>query len=220
MNRIASQVRGKGRPKLAEAAEIDRVIRDAALKVLLEQGQAATLNAVAVAAGLSRKTVYARYPNKEELFLVVIRSLMEDAESIAYDASGDAEHRLLNYIEAMLRIISRPESKAIQHLVAVNPTYIAVLRAELLQTIHRLFFVPLHEIVSSGVERGEFVVDDLDATTRVIMNLILAESVSHERDENGSSGDEAGRAQLLANLLTRGLIPRPDGVVRHHEGSP
>lgn len=211
MNRIASQVRGKGRPKLAEAAEIDRVIRDAALKVLLEQGQAATLNAVAVAAGLSRKTVYARYPNKEELFVVAIRELIENADSIAYDASGESEQRLLSYIETTLRVISRPESKAIQHLLVVNPTYIAVLRPELLQTTHKLFFAPLREIVALAVERGEFVVDEVDATARMIMNLILAESVALESEQNGRSSDEAGRAQLLANLLTRGLTPRPDG---------
>ena len=55
-----AELRRKGRPKLEEAAQIERAIRDAAFKVLLEQGEAATLNAVAQAAGISRKSLYAR----------------------------------------------------------------------------------------------------------------------------------------------------------------
>lgn len=205
---MAAAPRGKGRPTLTEAAEIDRVIRKAALHVLLEQGEAATMNAVAVVAGLSRKTVYARYPNKSELFLTVIRELMENATEIAYDRSGDAEDRLYSFICAALRIVSEPDAQAIQRLLSLNPTYIAALKPEMQHAVGTLFLMPLRELLREAAERGEFVIDELDATARIIMVVILAERLAPDRAGGGRLGSgEASTARLLTRLLTRGLRP-------------
>jgi AcrR family transcriptional regulator len=121
---MASSARGKGRPKLTEAGEIDRAIREAALQVLLEHGEAATMNAVAVAAGISRKSLYARHPNKTELFLEAIRELLKPTGALVYDTSGTATERLKSYVEAALAVIVLPQSLTIQRLLTIDPAYI------------------------------------------------------------------------------------------------
>lgn len=205
--------RSKGRPKLQEATAIDGAIRDAALNVLLEHGEAATLNAVAVAAGLSRKTVYARYSNKSALFIEVIRELLEGAMGVEYDATGSAEQRLFNYIEAAIKLVRTPKARSIQRLLTVDVAYIAALKAEMLSATRKHFFLPLVELLREADRNGEFVIAHVEATANVLITMIFADSVNPHDEEKMwcSPGDPEGHAEFVTNLITRGLLPRGPG---------
>jgi AcrR family transcriptional regulator len=202
--------RGKGRPNLAERAEIDRAIREAAMQVLREQGEAATLNAVAQVAGLSRKSVYARYPNKTELFLAVIRDQLELVTGIRYDRAGHFEDRLRNYIEAAIEVIATPGSRAIQRLLSLDPAYIAALRPQMLAATRRLFLVPLIELLRNAAQSGEAELEDAEATARMLMPMIFAESFDWDRtgDMSDSPIGRGRYAVRVAKLIARGLVPR------------
>jgi AcrR family transcriptional regulator len=202
--------RHKGRPKLEEAAEIERAIRAAAITTLLDHGEGATLNAVAQAAGLSRKSVYARYANKAELFIAVIRDLLTRATSVEFDVTGSIEQRLLNYIRAALAMITKPSSLIIQRLLTDDPVYIATLKCEMQNATHKQFFEPLRALLLQGNASGELVVDDVDATTRVLIKLILAECVMPNRDVPPWQTDEELDAyvRFMVNLIFLGLRPR------------
>ena len=203
---MATGARGKGRPKLTEAAEIDRTIREAALKELLEHGEGATMHAVANSAGLSRKSLYARYPNKTQLFQEVIRELLTGVRGLEYDTSGNAEERLLHYIEAALGVISRQQSQALQRLLTMDPVYLAALRTDLLAASHKLFFAPLQTLLSEAKERSELAVEDVHATTLALMRLIFSESIALGNDE--APTEPRVYAAFLTKLITRGLLPR------------
>lgn len=207
---MTTGARSKGRPKLTETAEIDRAIRDAALQVLLEHGEAATMNAVAVAAGLSRKSVYARYPNKAELFLAVIGELLQGAGSLNYDRNGSAEERLLHYLEAAFSAIARPQSKAIQRLLTMDPAYIAALKSDMLAATRRIFYEPLRELLDEAQRSGELAIEDIDATARVVIRLIFTASMASEPHAEGwlTSPEPEEYPAFLTRLITRGLTPR------------
>ena len=65
--------RARRRPTRAEAAELDGRLRKAAVETFLEHGfHGTTMDAVARAAGITRRTLYARYPDKGALFAEVI----------------------------------------------------------------------------------------------------------------------------------------------------
>lgn len=205
-----SATRSKGRPNLKEAAAINRAIRDAAIKALLQHGEAATLNAVALGAGLSRKSVYARYSSKSEMFLDVLRGLLESAEDVEFDTAGPVEERLFNYIRAALNRIATPESRAIQRLLTADPAYIAALRPDMLKATHRHFFVPLRGLLEEAQSKGELVTTDIDSTTSVLIKLIFAEGMTPETNERNwlSSHTPEDYARFVTNLMTRGLLPR------------
>lgn len=207
---MAEKLRGRGRPKRTETQGFDRAIRKAALQVLLEQGEAASMNAVAKAAGLSRKTLYARYPNKEELFLEVIGGLLQGVRRLDYDARGAAEDRLLHYIEAACEQISRPEAQAIQRLLTANPAYIAALRSDMLAATRKRFLEPLHALLGDAMISGELVLDDVEETARVILRLILAETMTADGDAPPRSAhtEQSDYPAFLARLIARGLVPR------------
>jgi len=207
---MAAGTRGKGRPKLTETAAIDRAIRDAALHVLLEHGEAATMNAVALSAGISRKSLYARYPNKEELFLAVIGELLQRANSLEYDTGGSAEDKLRHYIEAAFNVISRPQSQALQRLLTKDPVYIAALRSEMLAVTQKLFLEPLLALLEAAKQSGEWSVDDVGATARAVFGMIFAEPMVADHDQKTllMPAKQEDRAAFLTSLITRGLAPR------------
>lgn len=206
---MVAGARGKGRPSLTETAEIERAIRDAALHVLLEQGGAATMNAVALAAGISRKSLYARYPNKEELFLDVIRGLVKPATPLAYLAEGGPEKRLIHFIERALAGISQPESLAIQQLLRMNPGYIAAVRPDMIEATHKIIGLPLVALLRELAEAGELLVDDVEATARAIISLILAEGLAADgKIEPMTPERRIGHAQFVTRLVAHGLMPR------------
>lgn len=69
-----------GRPSTEEAAQLPGRLLDAAQAVFVEKGYArATVEDIAKAAGTSRKTVYTRYANKDEILAAVIDRILEAA---------------------------------------------------------------------------------------------------------------------------------------------
>ncbi len=62
-----------GRPTQAEALQLTERLREAAADTFLEYGyDRTTMEAVARAAGITKRTLYARYPDKRRLFIAVI----------------------------------------------------------------------------------------------------------------------------------------------------
>ncbi|MFF2846322.1 TetR/AcrR family transcriptional regulator [Streptomyces sp. NPDC058001] len=62
-----------GRPTLEQAARLDGDIREAALRLFLEQGYESTsMDAIAVAAGTTKASLYARFRGKEAVFSSVL----------------------------------------------------------------------------------------------------------------------------------------------------
>lgn len=201
--------RGKGRPSLAEAEAIDVAIRAAALRVILEQGEAATLHAVAQAAGLSRKTVYARYANRIALFTAAIRTLLLTTGSLHFEDRGSVAERLHNYILAAQRAIEAPRAKALRRLLAVDPAYIASLRDDLMAASRNLFFNPLLRMLEAGAANGEIVVTDPALTARLLMRLIFADGTEFgEGRLRRTAGDPAIAARVLTDFVMHGLLPR------------
>jgi AcrR family transcriptional regulator len=203
--------RRKGRPNLAETADIERAIRAAALDVLIEHGEAATLNAVAQAAGISRKSLYARYHNKADLFIDVICGLMDEADTITFAASGRFEQDLYAFIRRMIDIISDGPSVTIQRLLEIDPAYIRALRPQMRTSANRLFEQPLANLLRDAANRGEIVSGDADITARTIVKLVFAETHSFgtERDAPRSDRWQEHYAAFLSDFICKGLLPRP-----------
>jgi TetR/AcrR family transcriptional regulator, mexJK operon transcriptional repressor len=82
----------RGRPR--DAAK-DEVIIQAAGELFMERGyEAASMDAVALAAGVSKATIYARYPDKEALFRAVLKWKCESTVTPAsFDPAPDRSVR-------------------------------------------------------------------------------------------------------------------------------
>src|SRR3546814_7712576 len=97
------------------------------------------MNAIVQAAGLTRKTVYARYNNKEALFVAVLRQLMRSAPESRpeLDEHRPLEEALRSFILSALTQLCRPEVLAIRQLMVANRDLVARVRPDIIQAIDR-----------------------------------------------------------------------------------
>ncbi|MBW8754197.1 MAG: TetR/AcrR family transcriptional regulator [Sphingomonadales bacterium] len=90
----------RGRPSAQRVAAIDAAIRAAALELFMEVGfDAASMDAIAAAAPVSKGTLYARYESKELLFHAVLEEEFERWSRRA----GAEDHLLTNELGPRLR---------------------------------------------------------------------------------------------------------------------
>lgn len=106
--------RPRGRPTAQRAEKIDRTILDVALQLFLERGfEGATIEGVAERAGVSKGTVYARFPGKEALFKKVIEHALQSWSSQAgqFDhlMPGDTAGRLHFHADTLGRMFCSRE---------------------------------------------------------------------------------------------------------------
>jgi len=97
------ETRSRGRPRDAAARQ---AIVKATLTLLAERGfQAATMDAIADRAGVSKNTIYRRWDSKEELFADALSELTVDAELKEQD---DLYALLLEHIRDVARVLADP----------------------------------------------------------------------------------------------------------------
>jgi AcrR family transcriptional regulator len=112
-----------------------------------------SMEAVAVAARVSKATIYRRWPSKDALVLDLIADADDQAEA-DQRSSGDARADLLEWLRRGLEGERSPLGEALQHLVrraAEDPALAAGLRRRELRRHRDRFAV----IVERGVRAGQ-----------------------------------------------------------------
>jgi AcrR family transcriptional regulator len=126
-----------GRPSRQDAPLLTERIIDAATEIFLRDGYAAaSLEAMAAAAGVSKRTLYARFAGKPALFQVVLARLVArwlpgfDAE---LEQAQGLEAALLAAGRVILATALMPEALALHRLIAAEIGRVAELGAVLRQ---------------------------------------------------------------------------------------
>jgi len=111
----------KGRPTAAQVLAIERAILNVATDQFLADGYNGTsMDAVAAAAGVSKGTLYSRYPDKEALFRAVVEHRVEawsaEASKQNWNLGEGLEERLKHYAKLMMARAVSAESRAFDRL--------------------------------------------------------------------------------------------------------
>lgn len=109
-----------GRPSLNEAARLDGKILDAATHLFFAHGYgAASMEAVAKHARVSKRTLYDRYSRKPELFRAVVNRIIENLRlsSGRRNEAVGFEDALLALAKSMLAATLTPEALALNRLI-------------------------------------------------------------------------------------------------------
>ena len=114
-------VRRGGRPSRADALRLRQRILEAATELFLEQGYGSTtIEAVAVRAGISKRTFYHRFDDKEKLFAAVVHDIIAQIRPPAEVPliEGATVHDALRRLAGMiLRAALSPKAIALHRLV-------------------------------------------------------------------------------------------------------
>ncbi|MBL8350786.1 MAG: TetR/AcrR family transcriptional regulator [Burkholderiaceae bacterium] len=125
--------RTQGRPSAAEAAALPRRLLDAALLVFTEHGYArASMDTISRAAGVSRKTLYARYANKAEVLAAVVDRLLvgslgPDPTTAAGPSKQDPRASLLALARELASLSSSAPVAGLNRLILAEAAHVPVL---------------------------------------------------------------------------------------------
>ena len=114
--------RPRGRPRPEDVADIEDKLLSIALQEFQEQGfGAASVTRIVETAGMSKTTLYSRYPSKELLFRAILKRQIERYSpwaSLTADAGPlDLELGLKNYANRTLKLSLENDELAVNHLI-------------------------------------------------------------------------------------------------------
>jgi TetR/AcrR family transcriptional repressor of mexJK operon len=174
---------GGGRPTREEAEARDARLLDVATGLFMERGfDGTSIDAVAEAAGVSKPTVYARYRDKRDLFVAVLRGRIRKwlapvsaaAEAQAIETSPKSIKTTLHELSRhMVAYTLAPEAGALQRILsaqAVQFPELAKLANEegWLRTVRGV-----SSILRQSAARGQIKVDDPELAADMFLNLVL-----------------------------------------------
>jgi TetR/AcrR family transcriptional regulator, mexJK operon transcriptional repressor len=157
-------------------------IRGHAQRLFLARGfDGTSTDAIAAEAGVSKQTLYAHFPSKEELLADVLRHLIDEDPNHQLLARDRANNATAEEVRQALTVLA-------QNLIAnvMQPDYLALMRVVIAETprlphLGSLFRATVPErvlghiraILESGQASGVIVPGDTDAASRMLAGAML-----------------------------------------------
>lgn len=195
-----------GRRRTKRSAPTKEAILEAAARMLAEHGyEAASLEAVALEAGVTKATLYYHFESKEAIYAAVLtRYLAETVERLEADAEkgGTATEVFLRIIASQLEDTLSPSKRYIhyQEIVRTDSDTHDTIRAA-----QRRYEDAVAAVIQRGQESGEFMEGDPKVLAFLIIGSI-GRTARWYRPEGRVPEEEFRRtiAQLLLGGLLRG----------------
>ena len=173
-------------------------ILDATL-ALLEHDPRPSFVEIARDAGVSRPTLYAHFPTREELITAVVRHAVErtaaDFEAARLD-DGPAPEALERLVTTAWRSISGRHRTVVAHSLSLDP--------QLRREAHEAGLAPMRRLIERGKREGAFR-DDLP--TEWMVSVVYALLHGAAEDVTGGRLDEGSAGELVHATLIAALSP-------------
>jgi AcrR family transcriptional regulator len=203
----------RGRPTRVEATELKERLREGAVSAFLEYGyDGATMEAIARAAGITKRTLYARYPDKRAVFVDVIpwafsRAVDRDLNRKTND--DDLPGALTEIGRGAIKRALDPDTRRL-HRVVMNesdrfPEF--DISAETLGWSRRQRQVM--DLLRYHQEAGTIEIDDIELAAEHF--LAMVEALPARLADFGvfrSKRQEERHLKLAVDIFLRGILPR------------
>jgi len=203
-----------GRPTREEAELLSEKIVDGAAQLMLEHGYSGTsIEAVANLAGVAKRTLYHRFPDKRDLFTAVIERRRDQFLSPVAKisaAGGTIEDRLQQIGRHMLDWGMKSDAISLKRLLAAEAERFPELLVTTYTTGRNRTIEILSGILDREVEQGNLQVEDTRFAAMQFLQMIMgpAELLTHH-DHTECTGE--GRQEYIektVRLFLRGCLPR------------
>ncbi|MET9214728.1 MULTISPECIES: TetR-like C-terminal domain-containing protein [unclassified Nocardia] len=189
--------RPRGRPR---DTTVDERVLDAAVEELADKGIAEfSITAVAARARAAKRSIYARWPQREDLILAAMSTL---AAGLVPPHTGTISGDLTVLLDQIAAVFVEPRLTILQRCTAEIAEYPDMYAAFKRDSIDRCL-AAIEDALRDAVTRGE-VRGDIDAT-------VVAETITGAlmlRAAHPPSGLPAERRQDLVRLVLDGARPR------------
>lgn len=121
----AAERPGVGRPTREQQERRHEELLNIALDIFLERGfEQTTMEEIATQVGMSKRTVYARYPDKAELFKATVRRAIErytvPREALEAVATDDLEETLAAIARLRIANLAKPVATKLQRILSAQ----------------------------------------------------------------------------------------------------
>ncbi len=190
--------RGPGRPR---EPETDRRILDAALHLMAEQGYARmSMDQVAALAGVTKPTIYRRYPGKVQLAMAAIVVYCAD---VSLEAVGDTRIDLLGQLDQLRYALDRPNGMGMVGTVLSEeretPELLASFREHLVGPRRKA----IRAILERARDRGEL---RADADLAIAATLLVGAYYAHYL---GGAPFPDGWSEGVVDAVLRSILRQP-----------
>lgn len=204
-NRPREKGRGPGRPSREEAAARAEELLDSALDLFLENGfEATTIEAISSRLGMSRRTIYARYGDKDTLFRAALQRAIDawivPVETLRAAESDSLAATLMGVARLWRANMQRPSG---WRLVRIANTE-AFTRPEVAQYLRAQMSAGTVDYVADLLQRhlrdGDPVPDAADAAATFMILMVegaIQQMVWDQVDEQEAERVLAYRVQLF-----------------------
>jgi len=175
--------RGRGgRPTQAEAERRHDALLRTAADLFIEHGlQGVSVDAIARAAGVAKRFIYARYADKGELFAAAIERLIEDRTGplYAYEVRDEpVEEGLLEFARRLLDLALKPQTLALfRMLIREAPRFPQLARLDAELNRHK-GLVAIARVLRIYAERGEIALGNLEMLAE-LFGVLVVRSAQH-----------------------------------------
>ncbi len=190
--------RAPGRPR---EPETDARILDAAFRLMAQGGYVRmSMDAVAAEAGVTKPTIYRRWPSKIELAMAALRAYCDASRPLVV---GDTRADLIAELEHFRRALSRPHGMSLYGMVLAEehetPELLAAFRESLVVPRRRA----LRAILAAAQARGELrPAADIALAVNMLVGAFYAQYVA-------GVPFAADWSATLVDTLLRGLAKEP-----------
>ena len=188
--------RAPGRPRDGRA---DRAILDAALELLAEVGPTGlSVEEVAARAGVSKATIYRRFPTKDDLVVASLSCLVVNVPDDL--PAGTVQERLVALMRLWWETYAVSPNGVVFHRVLAhaksNPRLFEAFYDEVIEPRREMFRGVLRDAMASGELRP-------DADVELIITVIIGTSVytNQTRSAGRDPAPGAGPAELVDAIL-------------------
>ncbi|MBI3699265.1 MAG: TetR/AcrR family transcriptional regulator [Afipia sp.] len=154
-----------------------RQIMDGAHRVFMEHGfDAASMNEIARAAGVSKGTLYVYFPDKSRLFEAIVEQEVLEQGKLAFDfdPSIPAEKTLREFGRAYIELICRPGGDSSVRTVMGIAERMPELGRRFYENVIQHTFDTFGEYLKARVKAGELVINDVSLASPQFLMMCQA----------------------------------------------
>ena len=168
-----------GRPTREQAQTRHGELLDAALDHFLDRGyETATIEAIAGQVGMTKRTVYGRYPDKAALFRAAVHRAIErysiSEERIAATDCGDLEQTLRNIARLRIDLVASPQGMKLQRIINTESYRFP----EIFSEVYEIGALPtirfLARLLKRETERGDLAIAEPALAANVFMSMVVS----------------------------------------------
>jgi len=205
---------GAGRPTREQAEQRHEELLDRALELFLERGfELVTMEAIAAAVGMTKRTVYARYEDKRALFKAAVQRAVDrwivPVETLQAVETDDLETTLIEVARIRLANAISPTGLRLQRIVNAESYRFPEIFDQSFDQGTRPTLAYLADLLKRHAAKGEVQIEDADIAASVFLSMVIGGPIRtavHGRPIDTTAYDD--RIQICVRMFLNGVRPR------------